>query len=126
MATEVNTQVHMPLFLPLLITLTLLLLLAAAPRNSPLETSAFTWPLTALTPKTQLLPPSRLSSSSRTPTPDVPSAGLHQVGYKIFAAATTKAPEIWCPPRDGRLLYGAGVCPATVVVGRPADLSHLM
>ena len=36
-ATEVNTQVYMPPFAPLFATLTLLLLLAACPRNPPLE-----------------------------------------------------------------------------------------
>ena len=35
-AAEVNTQAHMPLFAPLLATLTLLLLLAASPRNPTL------------------------------------------------------------------------------------------
>ena len=41
-AAEVKTQVYMSLFAPLLAALTLLILLAASPRNPPLETSA--WP----------------------------------------------------------------------------------
>ena len=78
-AAEVNAQVCTPLFPPLLTTLTLLLLLVASPRNPPLETSAFTLPSTALTPKRQPLPPSGPPSSSRTMLQAVPSAGLHQV-----------------------------------------------
>ena len=92
-AAEVNTQAHMPLFAPLLATLTFLLLLVAAPRNPPLETLAFTLPSMALTPKTQRPPPSGLLSSPRTPTPAVPLAGLHQVGYEIFTAAATNASQ---------------------------------
>ena len=84
---EVNVQVCMPLFAPLLAILTLLLSLVAFPRNLTLKTSAFTSPLMTLTPKTQRLRP----SSPRTTFPAVPSARLHQVGYEIFAAATTNA-----------------------------------
>ena len=90
-AAEMNTQVHMPLFAPLLATQTLFLLLTTVPKNPSLETSAFTSHLAALTPKTQRPPPCGLPSSPRTPTLDVLSAGLHQVGYKIFAAAVTDA-----------------------------------
>ena len=86
-AAEVNTQARIPLFAPLLTTLTLLLSLVAFPRNLTLKTSAFTSPLMTLTPKTQRLRP----SSPRTTFPAVPSARLHQVGYEIFAAATTNA-----------------------------------
>ena len=66
---EVNTQVHMLLFASLLVVLTLLLLSVASPRNLPLETSAFTSPSTALTPKTQLFLPNG--------PPSLPSVGLH-------------------------------------------------
>ena len=81
----------MPLFTPLLATLTLLLLLAASPRNLPLETSAFTSPSMALIPKTQRSPPSRPPSLLSAILPANPSAGLLQVGYEIFVAAVTDA-----------------------------------
>ena len=90
-AAEVNTQAHMPLFVPLLATLILLLLISASPRNLSLETLAFTSPLMALTPKTQRLPPSGPPSFPSTILTAVPLAGLHQVGYKIFVAAATDA-----------------------------------
>ena len=88
-ATEVNTQLHMLLFVSLLANPTLLLLLAASPRNPLLETLSFISPVTALTPKTQRPPPRGSSSSPRTMLPAVPSAGLHQIGYKILAVAAT-------------------------------------
>ena len=86
-AAEVNVQAHLPLFVSLLATLTLLLLLEASTRNLPLKTLAFTLPLTALTPKILPLSP----SSPRTIFPAVPLAWLHQVGYEIFVAAATNA-----------------------------------
>ena len=43
-AAEMDIQVCLPLFAPLLATLTLLLSLAASPRNLPLKTLAFTLP----------------------------------------------------------------------------------
>ena len=76
-AAEVNIQVCMPLFTSLLATLTILLLLAASPRNLLLEMSTFTLPLTALIPKTQRSPPSGPPSLPRTMLPAVPLAGLH-------------------------------------------------
>ena len=90
-AAEVNTQAHMLLFAPLLVTLTLLFLIVASPRNLPLETPTFTLPLTALTPKTQRSPPNWPPSLPRTMLPAVLSAGLYQVGYNIFATDTTNA-----------------------------------
>ena len=81
----------MLLFAPLLATLTLLLSLAASSRNPLLETLAFTSPSTALTPKTQRPPPIGLLSLPRTMLPAVPLAGLHQVGYKTFVAASIGA-----------------------------------
>ena len=71
-AAVVNTQVDMPLFAPLLATLTLLLTLTASPRNPPLETLVFTPPLTGLAPKTQRLLPSGPPSLPRTMLPAVP------------------------------------------------------
>ena len=81
----------MPLSTPLLANLTLLLSLAASPRNPPLEMLAFASPLTALTLKTKRLLPSGTPSSPRRMSPAVPPAGLHQIGYEIFAAAATDA-----------------------------------
>ena len=90
-AGKVSARFDMPVFAPSPATLTLLLLLAASPRNPPLETSAFTSPSMALALKTLRLLPSGPTSSLKTMSPVVPSAGLHQVGYKIFAAAATDA-----------------------------------
>ena len=80
-AAEVNVQVYMPLFVPLLATLTLLLSLVASPRNPPLKTSAFTSSSMALTHKKHRSPPSGLLSLPGTRLPVVLLAGLHQVGY---------------------------------------------
>ena len=87
-AAEVNTLVCMSLFAPLLATLTLLILLVISSRNPFLKTLVFTSPATALTPKTQSLPPSGPPSSPRTLLPAVPLAHLYQVDYEIFSAAT--------------------------------------
>ena len=76
-AAEVNTQAHMPILVPLLATLTLLLLLTASPRNPLLETWAFTLSSTSLTPKKQRLSPIGPSSLPRTMSPAVPLSGLH-------------------------------------------------
>ena len=69
----------------------LLLSLVPFPGNLLLETSGFTLSSTALIPKTQRSPPSWPPSLPRTMLPAVSSAGLHQVGYKIFATAATNA-----------------------------------
>ena len=79
-AAEVNTQTHMPLPKPSLATLTLLLSLTASPNNPPLETSALTSSLMALTPKKHRSPQSQLLSSPGTLSPAVLPAGLWEGG----------------------------------------------
>ena len=70
--------------------------------------------------------------------PSVSPAGLHQVGYEIFATAATNAAErelsghlsialtlkMRCPSLDWLLLGVTGVCPTTAIVGPPATPIH--
>ena len=56
-AAKVSALGNMIVFVPLLINLAFLILVAASPRNKPLKMSAFTSTLSALTLKTQRLMP---------------------------------------------------------------------
>ena len=88
---KVSAQVDMPPFAPSLVTLTLVLLHVASPRNTLLKTLAFTSHSRAPTLKTQHPPPSRLPSLLRTMLQVVPLARLHQVGYEISVVVATNA-----------------------------------